>query len=144
MKDREGAYSFAIFVFVSRSIYYLNDIPSSRRPWLHRSRDYNNIDKLLQKYSELTRYSERRHPEQFASAFSQNMRGLWAVPRRNPCFIGRESPLDQLKTMLSKQDLKQSKSIVRVCGFGGVGKSTMVTEYCYRYERGLDALTCRT
>jgi len=114
------------------SIYYLNDIPSSRRPWLHRSRDYTIIDKLLQKYSELTRYSERRHPEQFASAFSQSMRGLWAVPRRNPCFIGREMLLGQLKTMLSGQDSKQSKSIVRVCGFGGVGKSTMVTEFCYR------------
>jgi len=56
------------------SEYFLNDTPSSRRPWLYR-KEYNTIDELLQKYEELTYYAERRHPEEFASAFNQRMRG---------------------------------------------------------------------
>ena len=58
------------------SEYFLNDTPSSRRPWLYR-KEYNTIDELLKRYEEKTYYGERRHPEEFASAFSQRFRGTW-------------------------------------------------------------------
>ena len=58
--------------------YFLNDTPSSRRPWLFR-REYNTIDELLKKYSELTHFGDRRHPEEFAASFNQRMRGTWSV-----------------------------------------------------------------
>jgi cation transport regulator ChaC len=38
--------------------YFLNDTPSSRRPWLYR-KEYNTIDALLKKYSERTHYRDR-------------------------------------------------------------------------------------
>ena len=85
------------------SEYFLNDTPSSRRPWLFR-KEYNTIDELLKKYEELTYYAERRHPEEFASAFNQRMRGSWNLPRRNPNFTGRGDQLDQLRLRLVNQD----------------------------------------
>ena len=60
------------------SCHFLNDTPSSRRPWLHR-KEYNTIDALLQKYSQKTHYGDRRHPEEFAASFNQRMRGTWSV-----------------------------------------------------------------
>mmetsp|Transcript_9789 Transcript_9789/g.19862 ORF Transcript_9789/g.19862 Transcript_9789/m.19862 type:complete len:1268 (+) Transcript_9789:132-3935(+) len=118
------------------SEYFLNDTPSSRRPWLFR-KEYNTIDELLKKYEELTYYAERRHPEEFASAFNQRMRGSWNLPRRNPNFTGRDGQLDQLRLRLVNQDdrgKQQQRVVVRVdvAGMGGVGKSQLVTEYCYR------------
>jgi hypothetical protein len=120
------------------SEYFLNDTPSSRRPWLYR-KEYNTIDDLLKKHEELTYYAERRHPEEFASAFNQRMRGTWSIPRRNPNFTGREDQLDELRSKLINQDCKggrnqQQRVVVRVevVGMGGVGKTQLVTEYCYR------------
>lgn len=122
------------------SEYFLNDTPSSRRPWLFR-KEYNTIDELLKKYEELTFYAERKHPEEFASAFSQRMRGSWNLPRRNMNFTGRDDQLDQLRLRLVNQDedyggkqQQQRRVVVRVdvAGMGGVGKSQLVTEYCYR------------
>ena len=45
------------------SEFFLNDVPMSRRPWLHRPANYATIDRLLEKHSELTRFDMRRHPE---------------------------------------------------------------------------------
>lgn len=59
------------------SIFFLNDTPSSRRPWLFR-KEYNTIDGLLQKYSERTHYADRRHPEEFASTMMKlRMKGMF-------------------------------------------------------------------
>eukprot|EP00986_Skeletonema_menzelii_P016585 scaffold15100_cov130-Skeletonema_menzelii.AAC.2 len=127
------------------SEYFLNDTPSSRRPWLFR-KEYNTIDELLKKYEDLTFYGERRHPEEFASAcLHQGMRGSWNLPRRNMNFTGREDQLDQLRLRLVNQDdcgggeqqqhqQQRQRVVVRVdvAGMGGVGKSQLVTEYCYR------------
>jgi tetratricopeptide (TPR) repeat protein len=116
------------------STYFLNDTPSSRRPWLFR-KEYNTIDRLLKKYSERTHYGDRRHPEEFASAFHRRMKGTWSIPRRNPNFTGRDTELEQLYRRLSAQDGSRQKVVAKleVAGMGGVGKTQLVTEYCYRH-----------
>ncbi|KAL9179929.1 hypothetical protein ACHAXT_007899 [Thalassiosira profunda] len=116
------------------SCYYLNDTPSSRRPWLFR-KQYATIDQLLSKHSQRTNYGDRRHPEEFASEFNQRMKGTWSIPRRNPTFTGRERELDELRSRFSSQDTGGQRIVVKVevAGMGGVGKTQLVTEYCYRY-----------
>ena len=111
------------------SCFYLNDTPSSRRPWLFR-KQYATIDQLLSKHSQLTNYGDRRHPEEFASAFNQRMKGTWSIPRRNPNFTGRENELEALRTRFSSQDMGRQRVVVKVevAGMGGVGKTQLVTE----------------
>ena len=122
------------------SVYFLNDTPSSRRPWLYRQQ-YAVIDKILQRNNAITHYSDRRHPEEFASAFlMKSMRGAWALPRRNTAFTGRDRELGQIHARLTAQ--RRSGGLSNCCsgvtklevaGMGGVGKTQLCTEYCYRY-----------
>ncbi|KAL7542431.1 hypothetical protein ACHAXR_011824 [Thalassiosira sp. AJA248-18] len=116
------------------SCFYLNDTPSSRRPWLFR-KQYATIDQILSKHSQLTNYGDRRHPEEFASAFNQRMKGTWSLPRRNPNFTGRERELDELRSRFSSQEMGRQRIVVRVevVAMGGVGKTQLTTEYCYRH-----------
>ncbi|KAG7360875.1 tetratricopeptide repeat family protein [Nitzschia inconspicua] len=123
------------------STYFLNDTPSSRRPWLFR-KDYSTIDRLLQKYASKTHFGNRKHPEEFSSVFHRRMKGTWSIPRRNKNFTGRERELRDLRTRFAEgegygvQDADGSgqHSVVKVevAGMGGVGKTQLVTEYCYR------------
>jgi tetratricopeptide (TPR) repeat protein len=144
------------------STYFLNDTPSSRRPWLYR-KDYSTIDRLLQKYASKTFFGDRKHPEEFSSAFHRRMKGTWSIPRRNTNFTGREKELQHLWARFSNcglhnnnvhgsQTSLQSRSMspmntkqnqqqqqqqmvvkVEVAGMGGVGKTQLVTEFCYRH-----------
>jgi len=120
----------------SWSLFFLNDTPSSRRPWLFR-KEYNTIDRILS-INPSTHYADRRHPEEFASTFLiKMMRGGWSVPRRNNVFTGREEELDQIHSRLTTQRtdqyLQSCIEILEVAGMGGVGKTQICTEYCYRY-----------
>ena len=152
------------------STYFLNDTPSSRRPWLYR-KDYSTIDRLLQKYASKTFFGDRKHPEEFSSAFHRRMKGTWSIPRRNTNFTGREKELQHLWARFSnshgkgnniqvsnssgsinmptsptstnsinnnnnKQNQPQQQQMVvkvEVAGMGGVGKTQLVTEFCYRH-----------
>jgi GTPase SAR1 family protein len=118
------------------SPYFLNDTPSSRRPWLYR-KDYATIDTLLQTYTSKTHFGDRKHPEEFASAFHRRMKGTWSLPRRNKNFTGREMELQELRGRFHQDSSSSSSSQtvvrVQVAGMGGVGKTQLVTEYCYRY-----------
>lgn len=111
------------------STFFLNDTPSSRRPWLFR-KEYNTIDGLLQKHSEKTHFADRRHPEEFASAMMKlRMKGTWSIPRRNKNFTGRDHELEQLRSRLSNQDHGRQRAavkVVEVAGMGGVGKTQLV------------------
>ncbi|KAI2512326.1 NB-ARC domain [Fragilaria crotonensis] len=117
------------------SPYFLNDTPSSRRPWLFR-KEYNTIDSILSKHP-ATHYEDRRHPEEFASAFLINMmRGTWSIPQRNATFTGRDLELSQIHARLIAQKAGQNHHTgvakVEITGMGGVGKTQLCTEYCYR------------
>eukprot|EP00529_Nitzschia_sp_RCC80_P007269 CAMPEP_0113493324 /NCGR_PEP_ID=MMETSP0014_2-20120614/28534_1 /TAXON_ID=2857 /ORGANISM="Nitzschia sp." /LENGTH=1368 /DNA_ID=CAMNT_0000387185 /DNA_START=104 /DNA_END=4210 /DNA_ORIENTATION=- /assembly_acc=CAM_ASM_000159 len=133
------------------STYFLNDTPSSRRPWLFR-KDYTVIDNLLKKHAAKTHYGDRKHPEEFSSAFHRQMKGSWSLPRRNPSFTGRERELQELRSKfmttisissssqnnmlnLSGTGASSSSTVVKVevAGMGGVGKTSIVLEYCYRF-----------
>jgi hypothetical protein len=60
------------------SPYFLNDTPSSRRPWLFR-KEYETIDRILRQ-NPATHYADRRHPEEFATAYLiKMMRGAYFV-----------------------------------------------------------------
>jgi hypothetical protein len=118
------------------SPYFLNDTPSSRRPWLFR-KEYNTIDRILSQ-NPFTHYADRRHPEEFASAFLiKMMRGAWSLPRRNTVFTGRDAEIGQIHARLTAQRADQSPlsgvAKLEVAGMGGVGKTQICTEYCYRY-----------
>jgi len=120
----------------SWSPYFLNDTPSSRRPWLFR-KEYNTIDQILSQ-NPATHFADRRHPEEFASAFLiKMMRGAWSVPRRNTVFTGRDAEIGQIHARLTTQRTEQPMlsgvAKLEVAGMGGVGKTQIVTEYCYRY-----------
>ena len=91
-------------------------------------KQYATIDQVLQKHSQLTNYGDRRHPEEFASAFNQRMKGSWSLPRRNPTFTGREKELDELRSRFSSQEINNSVVKVEVVAMGGVGKTQLVTE----------------
>ena len=123
------------------SSFFLNDTPSSRRPWLFR-KEYSTIDRLLQKYATKTHFGDRKHPEEFSKAFHRQMKGSWSVPRRNKDFTGRERELQDLRARFASDgnDDKRNGSdssmqhvvIKTVAGMGGVGKTQLCTEYCYR------------
>ena len=139
------------------STYFLNDTPSSRRPWLFR-KDYITIDRLLQAYASKTCFGDRKHPEEFSSAFHRRMKGTWSIPRRNKNFVAREKELQDLwakfmsngggigtmqkinsntsiSSIRSPKHMQQHQMVakVEIAGFAGVGKSCLATEYCYRF-----------
>ena len=139
------------------SSFFLNDAPMSRRPWLHRGPHYRTVDKLLALHESITRFSERRHPEEFASQFLTSTRGMWNVPQRNPLFVGREADVETIASILrsdgSGSGAGQAKlpngggggggsgmqgiSVCPLVGLGGVGKSQIAAEYCHRqYQAG--------
>jgi hypothetical protein len=114
------------------SPYFLNDTPSSRRPWLFR-KEYNTIDRILSQ-NPVTHYADRRHPEEFASAFLiKMMRGAWSLPRRNTVFTGRDAEIGQIHARMTNQSPLSGVAKLEVAGMGGVGKTQICIEYCYRY-----------
>ena len=114
------------------SPYFLNDTPSSRRPWLYR-KEYSTIDRILSQ-NPATHFADRRHPEEFASTFLiKMMRGAWSIPRRSTVFTGRDAELRQIHARLTAQRTEQRVAKLEVAGMGGVGKTQLCTEYCYRY-----------
>ena len=127
------------------SEYFLNDVPMSRRPWLHRRPDYSTIDRLLEEHGEHTLYHHRRHPEEFGQQVSMATHGMLNVPRRNVLFVGRERELERLQTNLHAEDAELTCGVAALgtVGLGGVGKTQIAIEYCYRqYQKNMYGLVC--
>jgi hypothetical protein len=94
------------------SIFFLNDTPSSRRPWLFR-KEYNTIDRLLQKYSEQTHYADRRHPEEFASAMMKlRMKGVFIIERCRDCRIRLQNQLSRAIQLFQEHGPSQGAIII--------------------------------
>jgi tetratricopeptide (TPR) repeat protein len=130
---------------VGWSEHFLNDVPMSRRPWLHRRSDYGTIDRLLEEHSEITLVDHRRHPEEFGRQVAMATRGMLNVPRRNKMFVGRERELERLHTHLHAEDAELTCGVAALgtVGLGGVGKTQIAIEYCYRqYQRNIYGLVC--
>lgn len=121
--------------------YFLNDTPTSRRPWLHRP-DYGVIDKCLEELSDWCMYSHRKHPEEFAADHLSPLRGLWGVPPRDKDFVGREQFMASIHSQLmnARKDIHDMQEVssrfhrqVQLVGLGGVGKTHLSVEYCHRH-----------
>ncbi len=66
----------------------------------------------------------------------ENIRKVWGVPvQRNPYFIGRNDILDVMRSSLRSKSKK-----LLLYGMGGVGKSQIVAEYCYRNAESYDVV----
>lgn len=109
--------------------FFLYDTPLSRRPWIHR-KDHLILDGILEKFAEHVRLRERRHPEEYSARHMFNMMGIWGVPTRNTWYTGRETQLEELHQKLFASTFL---NIVEVVGMGGVGKTTLVSEFCHRH-----------
>ncbi|GKZ00196.1 hypothetical protein MPSEU_000972600 [Mayamaea pseudoterrestris] len=125
-----------IHTTTSWSSYFLNDTPSSRRPWLYR-KQYDVIDQLLSENVGITHFNDRKHPEEFSKTLLSHMRGTWALPPRNNVFTGRDVALRDIhaKLVLQRTENLQSGRLARleIVGMGGIGKTSVCVEYCYRY-----------
>ena len=140
------------------SEYWLNDAPLSRRPWLHRPR-HAEIDACLQDEAAHTRFDERRHPEEFSGRWMASLRGTWGLAPRNAQFVGRELELARAAAALSSaggggadgggrsggggggSTTEGSLSILHLVGMGGVGKTQLANEFCYRHYGRTDGRT---
>lgn len=126
--DRNLAEQFLRSTF-GWNAYYLNDTLLSRRPWLHRQ-DYALIDDILQSAGSVIQFHERKHPEEFAARHLTLLRGMWGVPARNSSFVGRLEHLHTLEEIMQCDGGCVSR--VEVQGIGGIGKTQLCIEFCYR------------
>jgi len=74
-------------------------------------------------------YSSQR----IATALQSVGWSIWQIPMRNPHFTGRDSILSQLEARFQTDP---TKALVQVplLGAGGMGKSTLATEYTHRFQ----------
>ena len=61
---------------------------------------------------------------------------VFDAPERNQYFSGRTRELRELERVLKRDDVKQEKKvcIAAVCGMGGIGKTSLVTEYAQKMK----------
>jgi hypothetical protein len=100
------------------SDFFLDDTPTSRRPWLNR-KHYVLVDAILERHAAHTRMHNRKHPEEFATEHLTALRGLWGAPVRNSRFCGRARELERLAEAMADSGRKGKDS--------GVGAETGIT-----------------
>eukprot|EP00993_Chasmostoma_nieuportense_P001944 NODE_2781_length_1093_cov_8.755694_g2651_i0.p1 GENE.NODE_2781_length_1093_cov_8.755694_g2651_i0~~NODE_2781_length_1093_cov_8.755694_g2651_i0.p1 ORF type:complete len:332 (+),score=58.07 NODE_2781_length_1093_cov_8.755694_g2651_i0:39-1034(+) len=119
------------------SPFFLNDTPSSRRPWLFRKR-YKEITRLLEAHVGVA----SQHTEEFSAQFQQtSLRGLWNLPPRNLLFTGREAALKDLERLFSESRQTGVVTVATV-GLGGIGKTQLAIEFCHRQYSQMYGLIC--
>ena len=107
--------TFPFLINITYSRRMLGDIGSNLR-------SYNDDRKL--------EVSEASPP-----AYTAIGKKIFDVPfDRNPYFSGRESLLDSLRRNLQETDKRRHNHRMALCGLGGVGKTQIALEYCYRYR----------
>ena len=73
----------------------------------------------------------------FSSKQEEKIPYVFGAPDRNQYFSGRSKELQDLQRILKPDDIEVEKKvrIAAVCGLGGVGKTSLVTEYAYRMKK---------
>ena len=61
---------------------------------------------------------------------------VFLAPPRNPYFTGREKEIAELKRILKVEETMNEKKVrvAAVCGLGGIGKTSLVSEYAHRMK----------
>ena len=85
--------------------------------------------KLLDKKfdTELSKYSSKHE---------KNIPYIFDAPDKNPYFSGRSTELQDLQRILNLDNTGPEKQVCMgaVCGLGGIGKTSLVTEYAHRMK----------
>lgn len=95
---------------------------------------------------QLCRLFQRSNEELFGASMDMRSEAptqpvLWTVPYpRNPYFIGRESILEAMHTLLVSHRPTAMAQAASLTGLGGIGKTQTAIEYAYRYAPEYDAV----
>jgi tetratricopeptide (TPR) repeat protein len=83
------------------------------------------LDKIF--YKELSKYHSKQ----------ENIPYIFDAPDKNQYFSGRTRELKDLQRILNLDDtgLEKNVCVAEVCGLGGVGKTSLVTEYAHRMKK---------
>ena len=109
----------------------LRQLAAHTRPYIS-----PHLPQVLRQLAAHTRLDERRHPEDFSGRWAGCLRGLWGVPPRNPQFVGREAELAQTDAAMARATAGAGRgglTTLELVGMGGVGKTQLAVEYCYRH-----------
>ena len=89
------------------------------------SKQIKHLDKKFT--TELSKYHYKKE---------EKIRYVFDAPERNQYFSGRTRELLELERVLKRDDVKQEKKvcIAAVCGMGGIGKTSLVTEYAHKMK----------
>ena len=73
----------------------------------------------------------------FSSKQEEKIPYVFGAPDRNQYFFGRRKELQDLQRILQRDETGAEKEVrvAAVCGLGGVGKTSLVTEYAYRMKK---------
>src|SRR5215471_11970106 len=91
--------------------------------------------------SRQTQSSSRHMTSEIASENPQTItpKHLFHVPyERNPFFTGREELFREIRHKMDDNQLKGYKHRIALYGLGGVGKTQITLEYCFRYKDDYD------
>ncbi|XP_028414268.1 uncharacterized protein LOC114537435 [Dendronephthya gigantea] len=73
---------------------------------------------------------------QFSSKQDEEIPYVFDAPNRNKYFSGRTEELQDLQRILKQHDTEFAKKacVAAVCGMGGIGKTSLVTEYAHQMK----------
>jgi hypothetical protein len=78
-------------------------------------------------------------PDSRAISEIPSLKRLFRVPyERNPFFTGREELFEEIRRKMLDDQLKRYTHRIALYGLGGVGKTQISLEYCFRYKDDYD------
>ena len=92
-------------------------------------------------FNRQTQPSHSRTTSEIPSHNSQTipLKPLFHVPyERNPFFTGREELFEEIRRKMHDDQLKGYKHRIALYGLGGIGKTQISLEYCFRYKDDYD------